>query len=192
MLLRPTVPGVPLSQPTVPVLPPTLKLTVKVPEILTKGATPAPRQRTDEITTGATVGGYISIRNTDLEPVIPQLGQPLVGPEITVPANVPKVNIPTFQTRITPIKTPVRRPADVKAETTLRPLPVKGSTDNIISVLNKIDPAKLVPGRPKQGQGAYQLPELKEFARKLGIKANQNKPELIDAIQKIRQNMGMT
>ena len=57
---------------------------------------------------------------------------------------------------------------------------------NRAEILARIDPKKLLKGKKSSKNDGYRLDELQSFARLLGIRVNQNKDDLIDAINEMK------
>ena len=121
---------------------------------------------------------------------------------IREPTNaVPIIRMPTFNTIVTPIEIPLRRP-DITPALNSEQLLGQGGHETIATVLAAINPALLIPtrvGKNKQVYGrdgkssqGYSRTQLLDFARRLGISVSgDRKQQIIDEIFKLRREMGL-
>jgi hypothetical protein len=149
---------------------------------------------------GAQIAGFTTIRATTLIPTIPNVTAraPTTPPAFITPAQTtgaatPRVQMPTFNTAVAPVTTPVRRPSPLPVTPVgARLPPAPGTTESIIAVLNEIDPNLLVPERTGKNKKGYRLETLQGFAQRLGLTVSgKRKQELIDDIQAIRREVGL-
>ena len=152
---------------------------------------------------GAQVAGFTTIRNTTLNPTIPNVlgGQAAAPTFLTQPtATIPTVKMPTFNTVVAPVTVvDIKRPAPGPPQQGNRLPPAPGTTENIINVLNEIDPNRLIGGRIRKEKDpdgkkreGYSLQVLQTYANRLGLTVSgKRKQELIDDIQAVRREMGL-
>jgi hypothetical protein len=154
------------------------------------------KQRTEPVELGVQVGKYTSIRTTQLTPKVPVLGIP-VGPPapvapVTPGARSPRVNMPTFGTRVVIEETPVKRPVQLTETEGQTMAPILGANETIIAVLNEIDPTLLISTRTSDKKPGYNRNELHSFVTRLGVTAaGKRKHELIEIIENMRRERGM-
>ena len=103
---------------------------------------------------------------------------------------VPRVQMPVFNTIVTPVETPVQRPGLVApGEITSS---AQGARENLVAVLSEIDRALLIPTRAGKNKRGYTRPQLMDFARRLGISVSgDRKQQIINEIIKLLDDMGM-
>jgi hypothetical protein len=198
-----------VSQPTFPVQTPgamTLTLAPVTAPRIPSPFGPAPSTFTPppvspEFQVGPQVAGYTSITSTTLKPYIPNV---LSGPPTTYkppqPVAIirspgqPSIQLPKFNTIMSPVtvRTPKRpTPLPQMAPGTVY-APTPGTPEYIISVLNEIDPDLFVEERIGKNKKGYSRDALIAFANRLGLSpSGRNKPELIEAIQQLRREMGL-
>lgn len=199
------------TRPNVPVLQP-MKTTPTVP-LPTRPGTPtrpgsgkgglvatAPTARETPVSPGYQAGvqveGVTSIRSTTLTPIIPDVtgnrAQAPTALNVGGRREIPTIKMPTFSTAVAPVViTENRRPIVVQQGERAPVIP--GTADNLIAVLNEIDPNLLVAERIGKNKKGYSLEALQAFAQRLGLTVSaKRKQELIDNIQKMRRDMGFT
>ena len=104
---------------------------------------------------------------------------------------VPTVRMPTFNTIVTPVQAPVRRP-DITPALKAAQLPNQKGRETIASVLAEINPELLVATRVGKNKQGYSRNQLIEFARRLGISVSGDKKQKIkDEILKLFREMGL-
>lgn len=110
-------------------------------------------------------------------------------PNPTTSSRQPLVTLPKFKTRVVIEEKPVKRPtatSEKEISMSLR------SMKNVSTVLNDIDPEKMIPGRIGAHKTGYSLNELKGFATDLGIAVSgKSKKDLIDSIVGLRRERGL-
>jgi hypothetical protein len=92
---------------------------------------------------------------------------------------------------MSPVRGIVRRPQAATVPTAAAAA-IPGTPEYIRNILKDIDPALMVDERTGKNMQTYSLEDLKGFAVRLGLRSSYRKKiEVIEAIQKLRQDMGM-
>lgn len=89
-----------------------------------------------------------------------------------------EISLPYKRTIVSPIKRPTLKIVTDSAALALAYNPKQ----NILGLLPEIDETRLVPGRAS-GAKSYSLSELKDFAKRLGLKSSASKDKLISDIK---------
>ena len=192
-----------LGRLTIP--PPVLVPSGSSSEVVTLKVTPTTPTR-PAIQIGPQVAGCLSITSTTLKPTIPNVSgkmpRTLALPPVPAgPPVIPKVpgqsliQLPRFDTLIPPvIVTTIKRPVAIpRTPPTPTGAPLPGSQEYIMGVLAEINPELFVAERIGKNKKGYSRNALIAFVNRLGMSASgKNKPDLIEMIQKMRQDMGLT
>ena len=107
-------------------------------------------------------------------------------PIFVTPENVKQVRLPTFETKLQPIP---QKPITPKPES-VTPKLIQPHTPQQVAILNlgDIDISKISAGRASKGSNVYDVKELQQIAKMLGVKSGKTKAELANAIlSKLRE-----
>ena len=149
---------------------------------------------------------FPGITNTFIESNIPVMRTPEVrmSPEDLPTKPLPLPVMPQIQFSQQPVRRAIASPGIIRLPTgstivspppeqviSVRPYESLSYKHDIghnrADVLNMIDESKLLKGKKSSTNKGYKLEELQEFARLLGIKVNQSKGDLVDAIKEMKR-----
>jgi hypothetical protein len=151
-----------------------------------------PRPPQPIINIGKTEAGeFTSVPATNLLPTIPDLSKPpVVKTPSSMNGEVPRIIMPTFNTRVPTVNSPVRRPVEL-TEAQRRTVALSAG-ETIGQVFSEIDPEMLVSHRTGNKKKGYSRPQLQAFASRLGLPVSgKRKEELIDDIERVRRDAGL-